>query len=166
MKARLSRQRTKKKKGKEESPSKMLEAKTENTNLLLKPKNDDSSESSSIKDSGYEEPENDGTAKKKKDKFQFQSKGTTGTDSVKKIKGDKGSSGTVRAKKEAEHSPPPVFNLQEINSIWASCDVSDETEERGKTSVESIKNDSDLEYPDDDQLGVTSPVSARTTIIG
>ena len=65
MKARLSRLtrlRTKQKKGKEESPSKMPGAKTENTNLLLRPKNDDSSESSSTKDSGYEEPENEGTA--------------------------------------------------------------------------------------------------------
>ena len=141
----------------------MPEAKTENTNLLMIPKNDDSSESSSIKDSGYEEPENDGPAKKSKDKSK--SKVSTGTG--KKIKRDKGSSVTVRAEKEAEQSPPPVFNLQEINSIWATCDVDDaDTEETGKTSVESIKNDSDLEYPEDDPLGVTSPVSARTTIIG
>ena len=170
MKARPARLRTKQRKRKDESPSKMPEAKTENTNLLLKPKNDDSSESSSIKDSGYEEPENDGTAKNNKDKLKLKFQGST--DSVKKIQKDRGSSGTEyqrkTAKTEAEQSPPPppVFNLHEINSIWASGDVSDENEETGKTSVESIKNDSDVEYPDDDLVGVTSPVSARTTIIG
>ena len=158
----MSRLRNKKKKGKDRSPSKIPEAKTENTNLLAKPKNDDSSESSSIKDSGYEEPENATNIKEK-----FKSKGSTGTESVKKIKREKGRSGPAK-QEAAEQRPPPVFHLHEINSIWTSCDVEEEdTEEtEGKTSVESIRNDSDLEYPDDDPLGVTSPISARTTILG
>ena len=84
-KARLSRQRTRKKIGKDRSPSKIPQTKAQNSNLLLKPKNDDSSESSSIKDSGYEEPENDGITKNNK----------RSSDSKKKIKPDKGSSGTV-----------------------------------------------------------------------
>ena len=140
-----SRPRIKKKNGKDGSPSKIPEAKAENTNLLAKPKNDDSSESSSIKDSGFEEAENDGTTKNNKDKIKS-------TDSGKKIKRDKGSSGTVNiysrktAKLEAEQSPPPVFKLHEINSIWASCDGSDD-EETGETSV-----------------GLTNPLSARTII--
>ena len=114
----------------------------------MKPKNDDSSESSSIKDSGYEEPENDGITKNNK----------RSSDSKKKIKPDKGSLGTVTSylkteKQEEEQSPPPVFKLQEINSIWASCDLSDEAEEREKTIG-------------DHPLGISSPGSARTTIIG
>ena len=152
---RASRLRTTKKKGKDRSPSKI----TEDTNLLLKPKNDDSSESSSIKDSGYEEPENAKIIKEK-----LTSKRSTGT------KRDKGSSGTLAmtAKQETETLPRPVFNLNEINSIWGNCDEEDDdTEEtEGKTSVESIRNDSDLEHPDNDPLGVTSPASARTTILG
>ena len=151
----MSRQRSKKKNGKIRSPSKIPEATAENTNLLLKPKNDDSSESSSIKDSGYEEPENDRTIKNNKEKLKS-------TDSGKKIKRDKGSSGTVNnysrktAKQEAEQSPPPppVFKLHEINSIWASCEVSEDDEETGETGGV------------DDPLGVASPLSSRTTIIG
>ena len=125
---------------------------------MLKPKNDDSSESSSIKDSGYEEPENDGIIKNNKEKFK-KSKGST--DSGKKIKRGKGSSGTGNtfsrktAKKETEQqSPPPVFKLHEINSIWASCEVSEDDEEPGETGGV------------DDPLGVASPLSSRTTIIG
>ena len=153
----MSRQRSKKKNGKDRSPSKIPEATAENTNLLLKPKNDDSSESSSIKDSGYEEPENDGTINNKKEKLK--SKGST--DSGKKIKRGKGSSGTGNtfsrktAKQETEQqSPPPVFKLHEINRIWASCEVSEDDEEPGETGGV------------DDPLGVASPLSSRTTIIG
>ena len=153
----MSRQRSKKKNGKDRSPSKIPEATAENTNLLLKPKNDDSSESSSIKDSGYEEPENDGTINNKKEKLK--SKGST--DSGKKIKRGKGSSGTGNtfsrktAKQETEQqSPPPVFKLHEINSIWASCDVSDDDDDREETGKTSVG------------VTITSPLSARTTIIG
>ena len=124
----------------------------------MKPKNDDSSESSSIKDSGYEEPENDGIIKNNKEKFK-KSKGST--DSGKKIKRGKGSSGTENTfsrkttKQETEQqSPPPVFKLHEINSIWASCEVSEDDEEPGETGGV------------DDPLGVASPLSSRTTIIG
>ena len=129
-KAIISRLRTKKKKGKDRSPSKVADTNTKNTNLLAKPKNDDSSESSSIKDSGYEEPENAATTKTNKEKLK--SKGST--DSLKKVKGDKGSSISLNgdrrkaSKQEVDHqSPPPaVFNLHEINSIWATCDGDEE----------------------------------------
>ena len=118
----------------------------------MKPKNDDSSESSSIKDSGYEDPENDGIIKNNKEKFK-KSKGST--DSGKKIKRGKGSSGTKNTfprktgtQETEQQSPPPVFQLQEINSIWASCEVSEDEEGPGETG------------------GVASPLSSRTTIIG
>ena len=166
----VSMLRSKKNKGKDRdrSSSKMPADKAENSNLLRKPKNDDSSESSSIKDSGYEEAEIDRISQSKKGNIK--SKGIS--DSGKKFSRDAGSLRNIKRKNTGRDEPPPItndlpeasypiFNLKEINSIWASDD-DDDIEEKEKTS---LKNNSDIENLEDDLIGVRSSLSARTTII-
>ena len=156
--------KNKKKKVDSRSPSKIP---AENTNLLRKPKNDDSSETSSIKDSGYEEPDND--RQKRREKSKEKAKKSDAKYSPVKVSAEDGRSRKISQRKNVkeetkfrskdfpeETTISPVFSLQEINSIWATNEEDDE--DKGKSSVESIKNESD----DNDLL---SPISSRTTIL-
>ena len=146
--------KTRKTNGKYQSPSK----------LLSKPKNDDSSESSSIKDSGYEELENNGMKTKNKGKIKRTN------DKVSAVKSRRGKSQTTSREDEISsklHDLPeprkesPIFSLKEINSIWATNEEDEDDEERDKSSVESMKHDSDGEYIENN----LSPLSSRTTIL-
>ena len=150
------------------SPTKLPPA--ENSNFLKKPKNDDSSETSSMKDSGYEELDNDRLKSRRREKRSDQESSPVKTRAEEQQ--SRKSSPRKTGKKEAvsvtgdsqEHSPP-VFNLKDINSIWADDDEDEEDVEKDKNNVEPIRNESDVDYLNDDQLSSLSPLSSRTTIL-
>ena len=137
------------------SPSKLPGV--ENTNFLRKPKNDDSSESSSTKDSGYEELDNDRLTSRRRER----TGGSEIESSPVKTRGGEGRK-TGTQERFSEHSSP-VFNLKDINSIWAIDD--EEAEEKENISVETIRNESDVDYLNYDQVSPLTPLSSRTTIL-